>query len=133
MESCSNFFTRVKTTLDKHAPLVSKVISYVPHAPWFDSEYKNQRKLRRKAERKKDKSVENRILFEKIRAETSILANTKKKQYYNRLLEKNKDDVRCIFNIVNSELDRKQDVPLPAGQTCPNLAKISISSLITKF
>ena len=123
MESCSNFFTRVKTTLDKHAPLVSKVISYVPHAPWFDSEYKNQRKLRRKAERKKDKSVENRILFEKIRAETSILANTKKKQYYNRLLEKNKDDVRCIFNIVNSELDRKQDVPLPAGQNLPELSK----------
>ena len=42
--------------LEKHAPLLQKVIKDVPSAPWFDSEYKMARVERRKAEKQWKKS-----------------------------------------------------------------------------
>lgn len=121
VESCENFFQCVGSVLDEHAPLVQKTISFVPHAPWFDSEYKDQRKLRRKAERNKHKSEENRILFEEIRNETTNMANLKKQQYYKGLLDKNKHDVKAIYSIVNRELDRHQNTPLPESEDVSKL------------
>ncbi len=107
--------------MDAHAPVVNKTVSYVPHAPWFDAEYKDQRKLRRKAERDKHKSEDNMIFFEELRTETTNMANRKKKQYYKALLDKNKNDVKSIYNIVNRELDRKQNTPLPESEDIPRL------------
>ncbi len=37
--------------LDEHAPFLEKTISVVDKAPWFDKEYRELRKIRRKAER----------------------------------------------------------------------------------
>ena len=47
-----NCYNRVlQNLLDEHAPLKSREIKIVPDAPWFDWEYENLRKLRRKAEK----------------------------------------------------------------------------------
>ena len=73
----------------------------------------NQRKLRRKAERNKNKSEENMILFEELRTETTNMANLKKKLYYKSLLERSQNDVKSLYKIVNREFDRKQNTPLP--------------------
>ena len=113
------FFDGSKNILDQHAPLKEKTISFMEHAPWFDSEYKDLRKLRRKAEKKRNEDDQYQILYEDIRAETSIMANLKKQQYYSSLLDKNKHDTNLIFNIVNKELDRKQQSPLPATDDIP--------------
>ena len=45
----------VEELVDEYFPLETKQIKVVPHAPWFDTEYKNLRKLRRKAEKKEQK------------------------------------------------------------------------------
>ena len=119
--SCKKFFDGSKNILDQHAPLKKKTISFMEHAPWFDSEYKDLRKLRRKAEKKRNEDDQYQILYEDIRAETSIMANLKKQQYYSSLLDKNKHDTNLIFNIVNKELDRKQQSPLPATDDIPKL------------
>ena len=119
--SCMKFFDGSKNILDQHAPLKEKTISFMEHAPWFDSEYKDLRKLRRKAEKKRNEDDQYQILYEDIRAETSIMANLKKQQDYSSLLDKNKHDTNLIFNIVNKELDRKQQSPLPATDDIPKL------------
>ncbi|KAL5250710.1 hypothetical protein ACHWQZ_G016441 [Mnemiopsis leidyi] len=119
--SCMKFFDGSKNILDQHAPLKEKIISFMEHAPWFDSEYKDLRKLRRKAEKKRNEDDQYQILYEEIRAETSIMANLKKQQYYSSLLDKNKHDTNLIFNIVNKELDRKQQSPLPTTDDIPKL------------
>jgi len=119
--SCMKFFDGSKNILDQHAPLKEKTISFMEHAPWFDSEYKDLRKLRRKAEKKRNEDDQYQILYEEIRAETSIMANLKKQQYYSSLLDKNKHDTNLIFNIVNKELDRKQQSPLPTTDDIPKL------------
>ena len=41
---------------DKFAPLLTKMIKVKPNAPWFDSEYKELRRKRRKAEKRYRKS-----------------------------------------------------------------------------
>ena len=53
-------------------------------AQWFDTEYKEQRKLRRKAEERwlKSKSEEDFQLFREIRNETTNLARLKKQKFY---------------------------------------------------
>ena len=42
--------------VNKHAPIITKTIKVVPTAPWFDADYANLRKRRRKAEKKYRKS-----------------------------------------------------------------------------
>ena len=42
--------------LDKHAPLKTKTVKLVPRSPWFDSEYRNLRSIRRKAEKQYKRS-----------------------------------------------------------------------------
>ena len=121
--SCRKFFLSMNSVIDKYAPLVTKTISYVPNAPWFDSEYKNQRKLRRKAEKNKNKSEHHRTLFHEVRAETTIMANEKKKQYYKKLTDSHKGDIRSLYKVVNRELDRKQDDILPGSDDIPALSK----------
>ena len=41
----------IKESVDTSYPLVTKRKKLVPNAPWFDSEYKELRKLRRRAEK----------------------------------------------------------------------------------
>ena len=43
--------TQLRALLDKHAPLKKKMVKIVPNAPWFDAEYRELRKKRRKAEK----------------------------------------------------------------------------------
>ena len=71
-----------------HAPLVTKTIKIVLQAPWFDSEYKNRRKQRRKAEKKfrKTRSEVDRQQFVRLRKETTDLAYHKKRDHYSQKL-----------------------------------------------
>ena len=123
-ESTNLFFEAIGDVLDNHAPVLTKTITHVHTAPWFDAEYKEQRKLRRKAERiwKKSQLPKDRQLFEEIRAETTTLAKLKKQQYYRNKIMNKEGDVRAIYNIVNKEMDRKQKTPLPDSENIVSLA-----------
>jgi exonuclease III len=123
-ESTKTFFDAIGDALDNHAPVLTKTITHVHTAPWFDSEYKEQRKLRRKAERiwRKSQLAKDRQLFEEIRKETTILAKLKKQQYYRNRIVNKEGDVRAIYHIVNKEMDRKQKNPLPDSENIVALA-----------
>ena len=58
--SCHALITRVA---DLHAHLKTKQIKVVPNAPWFDFEYRQVRRLRRKAEKRyrKTRSTQERV------------------------------------------------------------------------
>ena len=51
-DKISFYNDNLKSLLDSYAPLKTKSVKIVPHAPWFDLEYRELRKRRRKAERK---------------------------------------------------------------------------------
>ena len=59
----------MKEMMDSRAPEKTKSVKIVPNAPWFDHEYANLRKQRRKAEKtfKKSKLTTDHALFVNLR------------------------------------------------------------------
>ena len=115
--------------LDELAPQCEKMVSTVDTAPWFDSEYREYRKKRRKAERdwKKEKDPEKkfelRVTLKSICSSLNDLALEKKKLYYSRLIENANGNPRTLYSLVNKALDRKQTKKLPDSDEIPVLAK----------
>ena len=51
-EKITNYNNTMTTVMNKDAPVITKTIRIVPHAPWFDAEYADLRRKRRQAEKK---------------------------------------------------------------------------------
>ena len=107
------------TMLDDVVPLKEKRVSVVDTAPWFDSEYREKRKERRRAEKKwrkeKDPFTKQhmRLVLKDLCIATTNLANEKKKLYMTRMIENANGNPRALYAHVNRVLDRKQAKLLP--------------------
>ena len=90
--------------LDDHAPQIEKKIRIVPSAPWFDGEYKVLRQQRRKAEKKwiKTRLPSDRLAFTELRSQTSDLAKVKKKEYFTKKFDENKNNQKQLFHFVDT-------------------------------
>ena len=122
-ERISQYNSSIRELVEKYYPTKTKQIKVVPHAPWFDSEYKNLRALRRKAEKKskKTKSPADKEAFVKLRKETTQMALKKQKDFYERKISE------CVgqkemYSCVNRLLDRKQESVLPEHTSSAELA-----------
>ena len=102
--------------VDLHAPLVSRKISTVESAPWFDKEYRELRKIRRKAEnkmKKPDSQLDDKIAYKDACAKCTAVANIKKKEYFTNIILQSSCNTKKLYQVVNKVLDRKQNVSLP--------------------
>ena len=119
-----NMFSTMSIIMNQNAPLITKKITAVRNAPWFDSEYKRQRALRRKSERKWRASgnLEDEIRFREAETDADNMVLSKKKAYYSKRIECANGDPRTLFNIVSREFDRKSKSPLPAYEDKKKLA-----------
>ena len=109
--------------LDKHAPLKTKTVKLVPRSPWFDSEYRNLRSIRRKAEKqyKRSNLPEHLENYKSLRKQTTNLALSKKKEYFDSKLNEMKNS-KTIYTVMNKLLDSKQERILPATYSDKELA-----------
>ena len=62
-------------------------------------------------------------MFEDIKKETSDMAKLKKQHYYRNKIKSKNGDMKAIYNVLNKEMDRKQDCQLPDSADLPTLAK----------
>ena len=118
-----NRYTKVlKDLMNEEAPEKMKIIKIVPDAPWFDEEYKQLRRERRKVEKrfKKSKLEKDREEFRTLRKRTTDLAYSKKKHWYTEKLKEG--NMKTIYSVVNKLLDVKQDVILPNAKNDKELA-----------
>ena len=122
-ESVVSYNSTLKELFDKHYPPRRKKVKLVPHAPWFDSEYKNLRSQRRKAEKKYRKSglAEDKDTFVALRKQTTTLASKKQKEYYVNKFEQCSGQ-RALYDCVNTLIDRKKDAVLPEHTSPEELA-----------
>jgi hypothetical protein len=106
---------QTSTLLEHHAPIVTKTISVVTKAPWFDKEYRELRKLRRKAERvwRKSQTESDFITYKDMCKSSSTLARQKKKDHFVSVINRAEGNPKTLYQIVNKELDRKQSSKLP--------------------
>ena len=112
----------VSILLDEHAPYVTKNIAVVDSAPWFDSEYRDLRKERRRAEKKKKKSPEHHRRYLDLCDEANQLSNSKKKQYFKKILDNSRGNPKTLYTMVNNVMDRKQGNALPDTENIEELA-----------
>ena len=113
----------MKELVDTYAPLKTKNIKVVPNAPWFDTEYADLRKSRRKAEKKYklSKSEADRKAFVDLCKQTTGLAFRKKREYYaNKISECN--GTKALYSCVNELLDKKKSSVLPSHNSSGELA-----------
>ena len=94
-----SYNNQLKSLLDQHAPLKTKTVKIVPRAPWLDTDYKEMRKKRRKAEKKykHSKSEDDKIAFTKLCKLTTGLAFTKKQKYFSDQINQCSLKSRCIL------------------------------------
>ena len=126
----------MKELITEQAPEKTKVIKIVPDSPWFDNDYKEKRKERRKAEKRyrKSKKKEDHDKFTTLRKQTTDLAYAKKKEYLTRKL--NEGNSKTMYSVVNKLLDKKQDRVLPDAKSDKELADAFVkyfSEKITKI
>lgn len=111
--------------LDKVAPLMTRNIPSTTQPPWIDSEYREERILRRRLERtwKASGDSEDKIPYVTQRKKCAQLAVSKRTEYYSNMISKSEGDQRALFNIVSTVLDkRKSSGVLPQFEDSKALA-----------
>ena len=110
-------FSRITNeTLDRHAPLKTKTVSTKKSVPWQDSEYRSERALRRKYEKKWKQSAEinsdmhgpERDIYVQQRKKCANLATSKRSQYYSQLILNTNGDQGSLYKIVSHVLDKNK-------------------------
>ena len=121
-ENVTLYNETLSNVLDKHAPVKKKIIKSLPNAPWFDGEYNNLRRQRRKAEAKyKKSSLEvHREIYRDLRKQCTDLAHKKKCSYYAGKLDKSGGKI--LYSQLNKLLDKKQETVLPDRKSDSKLA-----------
>ena len=107
--------------IDEHAPVINKTTKIVPSVPWFDSEYVDLRKQRRRAEKvyKKTNLPADKNKYIDLRKKTTELARANKCKYYGNKLEGNN---KILFSSLNKLLDNEKEVVLPDAESDSALA-----------
>ena len=107
-DNMRKYNTVLRELVDMEAPLQNRSIKVVSSAPWFDGEYKELRKQRRKAE-KKSKKTNTPVDKEKyiqLRKQTTQLAYEKKCKHYGDKLVGNN---HLMYSSINQLLDNEQE------------------------
>ena len=118
-ELCNTTWSRVDDTLrsilDKHAPMKSKVMAVRPIVSWFNDTLKKMKTKRRKLERVMIKSGLqcDKDAYRKVRDAYTALLNETRKTYYSNLIDECAGDSKKLFRIVNSLSKERQDMELP--------------------
>ena len=126
-ESIMVFNDGCQKALDKHAPIQKKVIRELETAPWFDSEYKQLRIKRRRAEKqwRKNYHTSDKIIFDNLRQQCITLASSKEAQYYKSQFAKYDNSQKSLFRFAEIFLDRSSVITLPPSD--------SIQSVVDEF
>ena len=114
-ESIMLFNDGCQKVLNKHAPVITKEIRELETAPWFDSEYKQLRIKRRKAEKqwRKNYSSIEKVVYDDLRNQCITLAKCKEAQYYRSKFEKYNHSQKSLFQFADNFLDRSSVLTLP--------------------
>ena len=104
-----------KKILDKHAPESGKFITIRNPTPWNTEDIKSLKTAKRKAEKKwrKTRSQSDLDNFREKRNELTKHTSEFKKKSLAKKIKDNKGNSKALFKIVNAELQRTQETPLP--------------------
>ena len=122
-EECIDIYHNIlKTTLDNHTPLKSKVTSERPKLPWYSNEIGEAIQRHCKAEwdiSNKDKCLK----YYRLGRQVTNLLNESECTYYKNTLHEAKSNSKKMFTICNSLLGWNTSLPLPPEHSDSELAE----------
>ncbi len=116
--------TQLGTVLNKHAPEQTKMITIRKPTPWTTDEIRpDKRECRRLKRKYKNTKLDIDLqLLKEQKLKYKKLLDDKRNEHYTDLLEKNKDDPKSLFKVINSALNKKEDNPYPVASSDRELA-----------
>lgn len=112
------------SVLDSHAPLCTATIKDVQGAPWFDSEYIDMRRKRRKAEKlwHRTKLQVHKESFIKLRKQTTALAHNKKVYFCRKSINEAANNNKALYANFNRLVGYSNDPIYPSSDSDVSLA-----------
>ena len=111
--TCYN--STLASSLDRHAPLITKTIPARPLVPWFNEDIKEARKQRRKAERRwRRTGLEADLrVYKATKNNTNSLMNEARKVFFKGFIEDNSTDQKKLFSATKRLLGRENEIEYP--------------------
>ena len=114
-DKLSHYNTTLQQLLDEHAPPSTRLVPDRPFSPWYGQDILKAKRLRRRAERLKNKTklTAHRQIYEKEIKKVNRLVSRKKNAYFSStvLNAKNSKD---LFSVMNGLLGTHTNSPLPS-------------------
>ena len=125
----TEFDAAASKLMDEHAPKVTRKVKIVNSSPWFDNEYRELRKERRRAEKRyiQSGSPADKETFVQLRKQTTELAKLKKQQHFTKQVTQANNKSKELFKVVNKLTDAKQESSLPSASSDTILANKFLS------
>jgi hypothetical protein len=111
----TQYNTDLMTTLNIHAPLMTKTVSLRARPPWYTDTIRAAKQSRRKAERRwrSTKLVIHLDLYKEESNKVNRLCSVAKKEYLSVKIEESTSDQKQLFHITNQLLHKKKCSKLP--------------------
>ena len=129
--TCSNtaslyqlYHTTLSSLLNKHAPIKTRICSSRPKEPWMSEAILVEKRKKRQLERAWRHSklqYMHRCLTRQVHYFNHIVSQAKS-DWYTRLIDKNKNKPRNLWQGINRILHRSQSSPLPDFSDCTSLS-----------
>ena len=139
VELIDNYNTAIATIVDKHAPIITRIVTSRPKTPWHTEELsgakRNLRRNLRRAERRSQKTrlvVQRHIYTTFQDAYRRQLTTTKASQFWTVIHEAG-HNMKTMFDVTNTLLGRSTPVQLPDSRNDLVLAETFHQFFIDKI
>ena len=123
-ELAESYNSVISNAINKHAPIIKKMVKIRPNTPWYDDDLRAAKHERRRAERiwRRSKSEIHRQYFkEQVKAYNKLLLDTKKK-YFNNKVNELQNDQNKLYRITHTLLGDSGETVLPEHTDSDKLA-----------
>ena len=116
---------------DKYGPLQCKTIPLRPHAPWYTSALRREKRLRRRSERVAARTmleVDRQIVQDMYRRRNEQLVEAKT-SYFTKKVEESKDSPKASFRLTRNMMGNSGETILPLHTCKRNMGNEIFSAL----
>ena len=111
----NNYNSTLKKLTDKYAPLQCNTIPLLPHAPWYTSALRHEKRVRRRSERVAARTmleVDRQIVQDMYRRRNEQLVEAKT-SYFTKKVEESKANPKALFRLTRNMMGNSGDTILP--------------------
>ena len=120
----NNYNSTLQKLTDKYAPLQCKTIPLRPHASWYTSALRQEKRVRRRSERVAARTmleVDRQIVQDMYRRRNEQLVEAKT-SYFTKKVEESKDNPKALYRLTRNMMGNSGETVLPLHTCKINLA-----------